>query len=209
MRTVSKILNPISLTATAAIASVALLQSAPAQAVNLINNGNFETGDFTGWDVPITNTFTVVGISTANSTNVAFFSAFESLDTISQTIATTPGQTYQLSYDFLSDTGEPNPGGINEFQVNIINSNRTNTLFSQLNIPATPASTAYQFSFIGTGSDTIQFGGRHDYSAFELDNVVVTAANAATAVPEPFTVIGTFIGGTAALRMRKKLKSNK
>jgi thermolabile hemolysin len=29
-----------------------------------------------------------------------------------------------------------------------------------------------------------------------------------TAVPEPFTIIGTIIGGTAAIRMRKKLKSN-
>jgi hypothetical protein len=30
-----------------------------------------------------------------------------------------------------------------------------------------------------------------------------------TAVPEPFTVIGTLIGGTAALRLRRKLKSTK
>jgi hypothetical protein len=29
-----------------------------------------------------------------------------------------------------------------------------------------------------------------------------------TAVPEPFTIVGTLIGGTAAVRMRKKLKSN-
>ena len=29
-----------------------------------------------------------------------------------------------------------------------------------------------------------------------------------TAVPEPFTIVGTLVGGTAALRMRKKLKSN-
>ena len=29
-----------------------------------------------------------------------------------------------------------------------------------------------------------------------------------TAVPEPFTIIGTLVGGTAALRMRKKLKAN-
>ncbi|NJR32538.1 MAG: PEP-CTERM sorting domain-containing protein [Chamaesiphon sp. CSU_1_12] len=28
-----------------------------------------------------------------------------------------------------------------------------------------------------------------------------------TAVPEPFTVIGTLVGGTVALRIRKKLKS--
>ena len=32
---------------------------------------------------------------------------------------------------------------------------------------------------------------------------------AATDVPEPFTIIGSIIGGTAAFRMRKKLKSNK
>jgi hypothetical protein len=32
---------------------------------------------------------------------------------------------------------------------------------------------------------------------------------ATTAVPEPFTIIGTLIGGTAAVRMRKKLKADK
>jgi hypothetical protein len=34
-------------------------------------------------------------------------------------------------------------------------------------------------------------------------------AGATTDVPEPFTVIGSIIGGTAAFRMRKKLKSSK
>ncbi|WP_310427330.1 PEP-CTERM sorting domain-containing protein [Chamaesiphon sp. VAR_48_metabat_135_sub] len=41
-----------------------------------------------------------------------------------------------------------------------------------------------------------------------FDNVTFgTASAAATSVPEPFTVIGTLVGGTTALRMRKKLKS--
>ena len=40
---------------------------------------------------------------------------------------------------------------------------------------------------------------------FQLDNVKIAAGS--TAVPEPFTIIGTLVGGTAALRMRKKLKS--
>lgn len=42
-----------------------------------------------------------------------------------------------------------------------------------------------------------------------LDNVKFGTANptASTSVPEPFTVIGTLVGGTAALQMRKKLKS--
>jgi hypothetical protein len=39
-----------------------------------------------------------------------------------------------------------------------------------------------------------------------LDGFRFGSANAATSVPEPFTVIGTLVGGSAALRMRKKLR---
>jgi Concanavalin A-like lectin/glucanases superfamily len=42
---------------------------------------------------------------------------------------------------------------------------------------------------------------------FLYSNPSQTIASATTSVPEPFTIIGTLIGGTAALRMRKKLKS--
>ncbi len=103
-------------------------------------------------------------------------------------------QNYTLSYDFLSDGGIPNV-----FQVQV----NGNTLFSQTDIP-TQAFTSYSFNFVGTGSDTIQFGSQNDPSYLQLDNVVVDVA----AVPEPFTIIGSLVGGTAALRMRKKLKSN-
>ena len=42
----------------------------------------------------------------------------------------------------------------------------------------------------------------------ELASINTTVApGSGTAVPEPFTVIGTLIGGTAAFRMRKKLKA--
>jgi hypothetical protein len=41
----------------------------------------------------------------------------------------------------------------------------------------------------------------------QFDNINVSAASTGTtSVPEPFTIIGTVIGGTAAVRMRKKLK---
>ncbi|WP_309744276.1 PEP-CTERM sorting domain-containing protein [Chamaesiphon sp. OTE_20_metabat_361] len=39
-----------------------------------------------------------------------------------------------------------------------------------------------------------------------IDNFTSRSADNATAVPEPFTIVGTLIGGTAALRMRKKIK---
>jgi hypothetical protein len=74
----------------------------------------------------------------------------------------------------------------------------------------------------GTGSGSAQtvvvpFGATRLFlgsaDGFEWNNnsgqftVNVSAISASTAVPEPFTVIGTLIGGTVALRMRKKLKS--
>jgi hypothetical protein len=51
------------------------------------------------------------------------------------------------------------------------------------------------------------FFGRTSAYAFDILNVT-TASAASTAVPEPFTIVGTLIGGTAALRLRKRLKSN-
>lgn len=179
------------------VAGFALLHSTPAQAVNLVTNGDYETGDLTGW----TNTSGVQFVATnnvgGNNTNIAFFGSVGSLDFISQTVTTIAGQNYSLSYDFFSNGSTPN-----QFQVQV---NGT-TLFDQIDIPVQTAFTPYSFNFVGTGSDTIQFAGRNDPDYLYLDNVVVDRA-AATAVPEPFTIIGTLIGGTTAMRMRKKLKS--
>ena len=38
-------------------------------------------------------------------------------------------------------------------------------------------------------------------------SLVASVAPPTTAVPEPFTIIGTIVGGTAAIRTRKKLKA--
>jgi hypothetical protein len=192
MNKFSHVLQPLALTATTVVASsFAILQSAPAQAANLVSNGDFETGDFTGWTVNANSTGVGSG---ANGTNTAFLGNVGGLGSLSQILTTVVGETYTLSYDFLSDGGTPN-----QFQVQV---NGT-ILFDQTNIPA-QAFTPYSFNFVGTGVDTIQFNERNDPSFLQLDNVVVDVA----AVPEPFTIVGSLVGGTAALRMRKKLKSS-
>ncbi len=64
--------------------------------------------------------------------------------------------------------------------------------------------------FVGFTSDTAITSMLFQASSLSqnLDNFRFgTAANVSTSVPEPFTVIGTLVGGTVALRMRKKLKS--
>jgi hypothetical protein len=68
--------------------------------------------------------------------------------------------------------------------------------------------------FVGFTSDTaiasISFqatGGGLNSTRLDNFRFGTTNASTSTSVPEPFTVIGTLVGGTAALRMRKKLKS--
>ena len=68
-------------------------------------------------------------------------------------------------------------------------------------------------SFFGITSDklinNVSFGlangGTTTSGGFQIDNLTI-GSSTAQAVPEPFTIIGTLIGGTAALRIRKKLK---
>ncbi len=56
-------------------------------------------------------------------------------------------------------------------------------------------------SLLGSTSALIDAAIASKYSA-----LVTVTDTRATAVPEPFTIVGTLVGGTAALRLRKKLK---
>jgi hypothetical protein len=71
-------------------------------------------------------------------------------------------------------------------------------------------------SITGGGFDTIRLRDGYVSSisfldgnpnALAFDKINATVEQTAQSVPEPFTIIGTLIGGTAALRMRKKLKA--
>jgi hypothetical protein len=62
-----------------------------------------------------------------------------------------------------------------------------------------------------SGLNTLDFyvfnGGGPTGLRVEFDPVANSPTSPSTSVPEPFTIIGTLIGGTAALRLRKKLKA--
>jgi hypothetical protein len=63
------------------------------------------------------------------------------------------------------------------------------------------------FSLVSTATDKVN-------DRFGIDNLIVATSaqvknfGATTAVPEPLTIVGTLLGGTVALRLRKKLKSS-
>ncbi len=91
----------------------------------------------------------------------------------------------------------------------------SNNLLSSFNLETTPGG---KISTPGQ-TDVFIFRGIAESSAvissFRLSGANIVAAGSAynlpasTSVPEPFTIIGTLVGGSAALRMRKKLKSTK
>jgi hypothetical protein len=67
------------------------------------------------------------------------------------------------------------------------------------------SSTNNFYGFTGVAFDAIRVTPGGFSSQALVDNIQFNAAD--QSVPEPFTIIGTLVGGTAAMRMRKKLKS--
>jgi hypothetical protein len=128
-----------------------------------------------------------------------------------------------------------NGGGFVGYQVGNTNEALTPTfdaltnsyLFSgrNTNVSETDPSGAAIFYFQNTNSVTFQFEANTRtqssinsvFSAIDGDLSLIqgntsgfaSRVDVSAAVPEPFTVIGTLVGGTAALRLRKKLKAAK
>jgi hypothetical protein len=75
---------------------------------NLVANCGFETGDFTSWAQSGDLSYTGVDNGSANTGAFgAYFGPVDSLGFITQTLATTAGQTYSLTF-YLRNAGLPN-----------------------------------------------------------------------------------------------------
>ena len=162
---------------------------------NLVANPGFETGDFTGWTLTGTSDAvgdTVVASAGFNSwlpNSGTFFAALGALgsdSTLSQTIATTAGQSYTFSW-FLGSDGST-PSDFSAFW-------NGSTILSLVDAPATPGytrgtSTAsyafYSFTEVATSASTvIQFNSRNDQNFWALDDISVSVP----AVPEPSSLV--------------------
>ena len=151
---------------------------------DLVQNGGFETGDFTSWTL-VGNTIVnnrhgptiynaVENTSsyplTVHSGNYGAFMGDNQLATLSQTLATVPGQTYLLSL-WLDN---PTTGGTQEFEVNWnTNSPAVNTLSSLISPPVLTW-TNLLFLVTATGPSTVlQFAAENDNNYFGLDDISV------------------------------------
>jgi len=161
---------------------------------SLVQNGGFETGDFSFWNfngdtnsqnaVVYANTFgdSTTGLNWIHSgTFGAAFGEAGKFAYISQSLPTLPGQSYLLSF-WLNNLFVPSP---NQLVVNWnTNSASTNTIFNQVNVPSINNWTNMLFVVTAAATNSVlQFGFENDYSHenyFGLDDISVQPAPAPT-----------------------------
>ena len=141
------------------------------QPPTLVQNGGFEAGSFANWTQSGNTAFTSVISGNSSFVHSGTFGAelgpSGSLGFISQTVTTTPGQPYLLSFWVSNPSSSSTP---NQFVANWNGS----PVYNQTNAP-TLTWTNLQFIVSATGSSTVlQFGFRNDPAYLGLDDISLT-----------------------------------
>jgi hypothetical protein len=171
-----------------------LLCAQPSHALNLVTNGDFETGDFTGWTLSGNTGFTSVQNTPTCvfGSQCAFVGPIGSLGYLVQNLATTPGQIYDISFDWFTDGGIPNV---------LAMSFEGNTLFSISDVLASGTYTG-QVTATTSGS-LLSFSYQNDPSYNQFDNVSVTP------VPGPLPLLGVAAAFGYSRKLRKSMQTRK
>lgn len=176
------------------IAAATISEGAAAQ--NLVQNGSFETRDFTSWTGTGNTTFNGVYCPGSSGAGVVagdcagFFGPVGSVGGISQTLATIIGKSYTFSFWVVSD------GASNNTFAALIGGN---SVYSETNVGTTKSQHAVNF-LATSNSTSIGFNIRNDPGFTFVDDVQFTVT------PEPSTYLlmasGLVLIGVMARRRR-------
>jgi hypothetical protein len=169
--------------------AVAFTLTAPKTfAQNLLQNGSFESGDFTNWSTGgnFEDTFVETGpfYVYSGAQDGSFYAALGPVGTdgtLSQSFADTAGATYTFSF-YLNAVGD-DPSDFSALWDG-------NPLMSSSDPNTGGTWTLESFTATGTGNDTISFSFRDDPGYMALDNVSVSQSGGGTGTtPEPSSFI--------------------
>jgi hypothetical protein len=181
-----------------AVAFVGMIAIEPSTgAANIVLNGNFGTGDYTGWTLSgdSSSDYVTTGKLSGSSYQAALTTNASDNGYLTQTLAITAGQQYQLSFLLAGDGATPNSFSASLGGTALDNlSNIGDTL---------PAGTSYSYTYTATASSTaLQFTDDDAPGYLYLSNVSVTP----TAVPEPASIMAIGIPAAMALLRRRRLQ---
>jgi hypothetical protein len=217
LRSVKNLIKVVAASSIAVVGAAAMIPAAPAHAVSF-TTGELDFGVFTS---PFANS---VNLAPGNNFNVTFSpggtsSIFRADGSFSPTFTSgsigsssptvnfsyVSGSTYRLNQDLVLNFATTTPTSFTLRQNSTFAA--TDIFNNGLRIGAGLQLASDAGAFFTNGGDitnvpTIAFS--FNDTGLPSGGLYITQASP-TAVPEPFTVIGSIVGGTAAFRMRKKL----